>query len=187
MAAFQREDTGIKGVTIIHPFYMEDERGFFIKDYEKDAYQMLGIEGTLNEAFMTLSKKNVIRGMHFQIHNPQSKIVRCVTGTIQDVVIDLRRDSETFGEWESIVLSEDNHSSLYIPAGFAHGFKVLSDSALVSYRCIGKYDKETDTGIFWNDKEVGIEWMETGGEPIVSAKDQQLMSFREFCTNYGGI
>lgn len=187
MLSFEVEMFEMSELKLIHPFYVEDERGFFLKNYESDIFKQLNVNGKINETFETYSKKNVVRGMHFQINNPQAKLIRAVSGIIQDVAIDLRRNSPTFGKWKSVILSENNHDIFFVPQGFAHGFKVLSESALVSYQCIGAYDKETDTGIYWNDKEISILW-ENGTEDVfVSNKDRNLMSFEKFCEVYGGL
>ena len=183
--AFEAEKLTIDGLQVINPFYMEDDRGSFTKTYEKDVYAALGIEGYLAETFETMSKKDVIRGMHFQTFEPQGKLVRAVFGEIMDVAVDLRVGSPTFGKWESVILSEANHKMFWIPAGFAHGFVVKSDKALVSYSCIGKYHGEADTGIVWNDADLAIDW---GIDmPIVSDKDSKLMTFREFADKFQGL
>lgn len=166
------------GLKIIEPFFTEDNRGYFLKSYEKDIYRKLGIENELSEVFESYSHKDVIRGIHFQTKNPQIKIVRAVTGKILDVAVDLRKDSETFGKWFSVELSAENRLSLYIPKGFGHGFRVLSENAIVSYQCIGKYEKGSDTGIVWNDKTLAINW---GIEnPIVSERDNGLMRLAQY-------
>ena len=172
----------MEGVKLITPFYMEDERGYFMKKYEKDIYQSWGLEGEMNEQFETYSKKNVIRGMHFQIHKPQIKIISATRGVVNDVIVDLRKNSKTFGRYLEIELTEENKSILWIPAGFAHGFEVLSEEAVIQYQCIGKYDKESDTGIRWDDEELGISWKTIS--PIVSQKDRNLMNFKEFVKKY---
>lgn len=166
------------GLKIIESFYVEDQRGYFLKSFEKGIYQELGIENELSEVFESYSRKDVIRGLHFQTINPQIKIVRAITGKIWDVAVDIRKDSATFGQWKGIELSAENRCSFYIPRGFAHGFRVLSEDAIVSYQCIGQYEKGSDTGIVWNDRDLNIAW---GIEnPIVSDRDQALMSFKEY-------
>ena len=177
----------IEGLKIIEPFYMEDNRGFFLKSFERNIFKELGLKNVISEDFESFSYKNVIRGMHFQINNPQIKMVRAISGEILDVAIDLRKNSPTFGEWQSVVLSAENHKIFYIPEGFAHGFKVLSESAVVSYKCIGDYDKETDTGINWKDIDLAIDWGLGESEAIVSAKDNALMSLSEFKRLHGGL
>lgn len=181
--SFYAEDLTISGPRIITPFYVEDKRGGFLKYYEKDMFLGLGIKGNTYEDFESYSRKGVIRGLHFQLEEPQEKIVHVVSGSINDVIVDLRKDSTTFGKHISIELSSDNHKILYIPKGFAHGFEVTSDYAIMSYKCLGKYIKGVDTGIHFKSPELGITWKSK--EPIVSEKDQNLMSFRAFCEKYG--
>lgn len=179
---FSIRDLSIQGVKLISPFYIEDERGFFLKSFEKDIFTQWKLESDIYETFETSSRQKVIRGLHFQTQNPQIKIVRVIRGTIRDVVVDLRKDSITFGKYVEIMLSDENHSCLWVPKGFAHGFEVLAQEAVVSYTCIGKYLKEYDTGIRWNDEELNIKWKTEN--PIVSEKDSKLMSFAEFKKNY---
>ena len=158
MQQFLFETTPIQDLMLINPFYMEDERGFFLKSFEKEIFRQ-----------------------NFQTEKPQAKLVRALTGTIYDVVVDLRKASETFGKWHAEILSADNHKAFFIPKGFAHGFLVLSDSALVSYKCEGAFSKKTDTGIVWNDPELKIDWpLENLAEPIISAKDKNLMTFKNY-------
>lgn len=182
---FEFKDGDIQGVKVIQPFYMEDNRGYFLKSVEKDIFKEAGIEVDIYEDFESLSKKDVIRGLHFQTQCPQVKIVRAIRGRIIDVVVDLRRESATFGQSMSIELSQDNHLSILVPSGMAHGFRVLSEEALVSYKCIGKYLKDFDSGIIWNDKELGIDW---GIDvPVVSERDKEHMTFMQFKAKYGGL
>ena len=175
---FNIENMELDGVKLITPFYVEDNRGYMMKVFEKNTFHEWNLENDIYEVFLSKSKKNVIRGLHFQTNNPQIKIVNAVCGKIWDVVVDLRIDSMTYGKWLAVELSEENKKLLYIPRGFAHGFKVLSDEALVEYQCIGRYDKESDTGIMWNDKELDINW---GIDyPIISERDRNLMTFRNY-------
>ena len=185
MGGFSFEKTSLNGAYLIDPFSFCDSRGYFIKDFEKDVFASNGIDTELYETLESFSRKDVIRGLHFQTSQPQAKLVRAITGEIFDVIVDLRAGSETFGRWEGFLLTEDNRKSIYVPRGFADGFGVLSGSAIVSYKCAGKYDKETDSGIVWNDGEIGITWGIS--DPIVSEKDRGLMSFREFREQIGGI
>lgn len=182
---FQIQDLPLEGVKLITPFYMEDNRGYFLKSMERDVYKEWGLEADIYEEFETYSKKGVVRGLHFQTKDPQVKIVRTISGVVHDVVVDLRKGSSTFGRCLDIILdSKDNHS-LWIPEGFAHGFEVLSEDAIMSYKCIGKYLKGYDTGIRWDDKDLAIKW-ETR-EPVISQKDAGLMGFREFTQRYFGL
>lgn len=182
---FSIKEYSIPGLKVITPFCVEDERGYFAKNYEKDIYKEWGIDVNICEEFETLSSHRVIRGLHFQTNFPQAKMVRVIKGCIRDVVVDLRKGSDTFGQYADIILSDENHLTVWIPKGFAHGFEVLSSEAIVSYMCVGKYMKEYDTGIRWNDSTLGIKWQTQ--EPIVSAKDSALMSFNEFVRDYGGF
>ena len=181
MQQFSFETTSIRDLMIIHPFYMEDERGFFLKSFEKEIFWQNGIKTEIFEDFESYSIKGVLRGLHFQTEKPQAKLVRALTGTIYDVAVDLRKTSKTFGKWHAEILSVDNHKAFFIPKGFAHGFLVLSDNALVSYKCEGAFLKETDTGIVWNDPELKIDWPTNQvDEIIVSEKDRRLQTFSHF-------
>lgn len=182
---FNFEDTTFDGVKIITPFYLEDNRGYFLKSIEKDIYKSMGLNVDIFEEFESYSNKDVVRGLHFQTKNPQVKIVRAVVGSVLDVVVDLRKGSKTFGKWLAFELSDTNHKMLWIPAGFAHGFKVISEYALMSYKCIGKYEKEFDTGIVWNDKDINIEW--NVKNPIISERDSKLITFKQFVQEYEGL
>jgi dTDP-4-dehydrorhamnose 3,5-epimerase len=184
---FSIEDTGIEGLKVVNPFYMQDERGYFIKDFEKTIYHSLGINDTdITECLESSSAKNVIRGMHFQTNNPQCKIVKVVIGRVFDVVLDLRRGSQTFGKWQGFELSAENKKVLYIPKGCAHGFISLCDNTVFSYKAVGKYDRETDTGIMWNDPDINIEWP-LEGQAIISERDQKQMTFKAFVSEFGGL
>lgn len=182
---FEIKDLSLSGVKLISSFYLEDNRGYFLKDLEQDVFRSWGLDAEIYESFESFSKKDVIRGMHFQLQNPQIKIVRAIKGVVHDVVLDIRKDSKTFGKYLDIILSDENHNSLWIPDGFAHGFEVISDDAIMSYKCIGKYLKGYDTGICWNDKDIAINWHSK--QPIVSERDASLMCFKEFVNKYGGI
>ena len=179
------KDTGMKGLKIISPSYSEDNRGYFIKSIERDILKQYGLELTIDEEFESYSKRDVIRGLHFQLKNPQTKIVKVISGAVYDVVVDLRKGSCSFGKYFGMELSDKNHFSLWIPSGFAHGFRVLSEGAIMTYRCIGKYDKGHDTGIRWDDPDLAINWK--SNQPIVSDKDYHLQSFQEFVRCYGGL
>lgn len=178
---FSVEETGIEGLKIINPFFAEDERGFFLKNFEKDIFAGFSLENEIHEEFISRSGKNIVRGLHFQAFEPQIKIVSAIEGEIFDVAVDLRRDSITYGKYESCELSGENHKIFYIPRGFAHGFLVLSDYAIISYICIGKYLPEHDTGILWNDPDIGIKWpVGNQKDAILSSKDRGLMRFSEY-------
>lgn len=181
---FSIAECKIQGLKIITPFYAEDERGYFLKSFEQDIYEKLGLKNEITEDFESYSYKNVIRGLHFQTGNSQLKMVRVIKGTIMDAAVDLRKDSSTFGKSECVILDSKKHNIFYIPEGFAHGFRVLSEEALVSYKCIGKYDSNSDGGIYWNDKDLNIPWDMKEEEALVSDRDKTLMSFRKFVETY---
>lgn len=187
---FGFETTEIEGLLKIQPFYAEDLRGYFIKDYSKEVFEQNGIYYNLKEVFYTSSHKGVIRALHFQREKHQPKLVRCVGGKVFDVVVDLRKDSPTFKKWLGFELSEENQCELLIPAGCAHGYLVLEKS-IVAYKCSEKFYGEYDDGVMWNDKDLGVVWpLEViGGEGqiILADKDKHLQTFAQFITKYGGF
>jgi dTDP-4-dehydrorhamnose 3,5-epimerase len=177
---FSFEKLYLEGSYLIKPFVADDERGYFIKDYSKEIFEANGISHDLKEVFYTNSHKGVIRAIHFQKINQQPKLVRCVSGKIFDVIVDLRSDSPTFGEWRGFYLSEENKHQLYVPKHFGHGYLVLEPS-IVSYKCAEKFYGEYDDGIMWNDPDIGIDWpLHLIDQVILSEKDKCLQSFEQF-------
>lgn len=180
---FEFKELELKGAYSIKPFFAPDERGGFVKDYNIDTFYANGIEHELKEVFYTISKKGVIRATHFQLVKQQPKLVRCISGHVYDVIVDLRPDSETYGKWLGFDLTGENMLSLYIPPFFGHGYLVLEDS-VVSYKCGEVFYGEGDSGIMFNDKRIGIDWPfdKIGGMEnlIISEKDKCLMSFDEY-------
>lgn len=180
---FNFEESELKGAYVIQSFYATDERGGFIKDYNIDEFKRNGIVHELKEVFYTISYKGVIRALHFQLGHQQAKLVRCVKGRVYDVIVDLRKNSPTFGQWRGYELSGENRRELYVPQYFGHGYLVLEDS-IVSYKCGEVFYAEGDSGIMYNDPDIGIDWPFEliGGKEklIISEKDKQLMSFREY-------
>lgn len=183
MAGFEFEKLELEGAYLISNFSVGDNRGGFTKCFEKDIYRAGGIEFQLNETFASVSAKNVIRGLHFQTHNPQAKLVCVVKGRVWDVIVDLRPDSPTYKKWISAELSDENHQALYIPRGFAHGFASMEDGTVMLYQCDGAYDKDTDTGIIFNDPDIGIDWPVSEDVAIHSGRDMTLLSLKEYETN----
>ena len=178
---FTFEKTGLDGAYLIKPFFADDERGGFIKDYSKEVFEKNGIKHNLKEVFYTVSHKGVIRALHFQRIKQQAKLVRCVHGKIYDVIVDLRAESLTFGQWRGFYLDGANMDSLYIPQHFGHGYLVLEDS-IVSYKCAEKFYGAYDDGIMWDDADIGIEWpLHLVDKLILSEKDKNLQSFKSFC------
>ena len=182
--ALSIEKTPIKGLTIIHPHVFEDERGYFIKDFERSFYAENDLPVDFLETNESKSKKGTIRGLHFQQRFSQGKLIRVIKGSVYDVAVDLRFDSPTFGKWMGFELSEYNHNILYIPDGFAHGFLALENESVFSYKCTNKYAPEFDSGILYNDPQIGVEWPvdRVGGweQVITSAKDAKLQTLKEF-------
>lgn len=187
MQKWNFEKLELKDAYKITPFFSDDNRGGFLKDYSKEVFAQNGIDYDLKEVFYTISHKGVIRAMHFQNIKQQAKLVRCVKGKVYDVIIDLRKDSPTFKKWQGFYLSDENMVELLVPEGFGHGYLVLEDS-IVSYKCAEKFYGEYDSGIRYDDKDMGIIWPynEIGGKDKVinSVKDDNLQSFKEFLDNY---
>ena len=171
-------ESGIKGVYTIEPDVYEDDRGFFMETFHIERYRkLLGMNLDFVQDNISRSSKNVLRGMHFQKNYPQGKIVKASRGEILDVVVDLRKDSPTYGTWESFRLSEKNKLQVWIPPGFAHGFLVMSDSADFEYKCTEYYHPEDELCLMWNDPEVAIDW--TINEPILTEKDKKGLSLKD--------
>jgi dTDP-4-dehydrorhamnose 3,5-epimerase len=181
--AFEFKELDLKGAYIIKDFFAGDNRGGFTKTFEKDIFGDAGISFSLNETFISRSAQNVIRGLHFQKNHPQAKLVSVISGAAWDVIVDLRIESPTFKEWRAQILSAENHMSFYVPRGFAHGFASLQDDTLMLYQCDGKYDSETDSGIIYNDKDIGIEWPIDDKIAIHSERDLKLELLEEYLKN----
>ncbi|WP_230279977.1 dTDP-4-dehydrorhamnose 3,5-epimerase [Croceicoccus sp. Ery15] len=164
-------ETRLPGVLIIEPRVFGDERGFFMESWNKARFAEAGLDIDFVQDNHSRSSRGVLRGMHFQNPGPQGKLVRVVSGAVYDVAVDLRRSSETFGQWVGVELSAANHRMLWVPEGFAHGFLTLEDGTDFLYKCRGAYDPSAEHSLAWDDPDVGIEWPLDGIEPIVSAKD----------------
>ena len=183
MSYFEFNSLDMEGAFLIDHFYSWDMRGSFSKHFERDYYCEAGIDFNLTETFTSISAKNVVRGLHFQLKKPQGKLITVLSGGAWDVIVDLRRDSITYKHWMTVELTENNHRSLYIPRGFAHGFVSLEDKTIMLYQCDGKYDPESDSGIRFDDLQLGIEWPIDLKEALISKKDLQLPSFEEYEKN----
>ena len=177
----------LKPAYLITPFYIDDIRGGFLKDYSKEIFESRGIDHDLKEVFYTYSHKGVIRAIHFQRVKQQAKLVRCIKGQIFDVIVDLRVDSPTFMKWQGLYLTEENQLQILVPEGFGHGYLVLEES-IVSYKCAEKFYPEYDDGIIYNDSSLSIKWPfnEIDGEEnlIISEKDKNLMSILDYMKIY---
>ena len=170
-------ETALPGVLILEPRVFRDSRGFFLESYNERTMAEAGIHERFVQDNHSFSTRNVIRGLHYQVR-PQGKLVRVVMGEILDVIVDLRRSSPTFGVWNGVSLSETNQQMLWIPPGFAHGFRVLTEGAHVLYKATDFYDPEAERTIAWNDPTLNIDWRLTTS-PTVSTKDSQGTAFRE--------
>ncbi|HVM93798.1 MAG TPA: dTDP-4-dehydrorhamnose 3,5-epimerase [Terriglobales bacterium] len=170
--------TSLPGILLLEPRVFGDSRGFFLESYNQRTFAELGITETFVQDNQSFSQKNVVRGLHYQIRHPQGKLVRVIAGEILDVALDLRRTSGTLGKWETYTLSGENKLMLWIPPGFAHGFRVLSDTAHVAYKTTDFYAPEHEKTVAWNDPDLHIDW-QLDGAPIVSRKDQRGVPFRE--------
>jgi len=178
MDAIKKIPTSLPGMVILEPRVFGDERGFFLESYNEKAFAELGIAERFVQDNHSSSRRNVLRGLHYQIKQTQGKLVRAVEGEILDVAVDVRRSSPAFGGWEAVRLSSENKRMLWIPAGFAHGFCVISEKAQVLYKATDYYAPEYERTLAWNDPDLKIDW-ELEGEPIVSAKDQRGLVLRE--------
>ncbi|MBP7736892.1 MAG: dTDP-4-dehydrorhamnose 3,5-epimerase [Spirochaetes bacterium] len=163
----------IKGLVLVEPRVFPDERGFFLESYKESEFAREGISCRFVQDNHSLSKRNVIRGLHFQkAPRAQGKLVRVIRGSVWDVAVDLRKDSPAYRKWISVELSDENNKMFFIPAGFAHGFLALTDDVHLQYKCTEEYDPALDTGIRWDDPDIGVSWPVK--DPIVSAKDREL-------------
>jgi dTDP-4-dehydrorhamnose 3,5-epimerase len=177
----------IKGIIIISLKPNIDNRGFFVRTYDNNVFNENGLKfDWVQENHSKTVKIGTIRGLHFQFPPfAETKLVRCIRGKILDVFVDLRKNSPTFGKWDSVILSENNYKMVLIPRGFAHGFLTLTDECEVLYKVDNYYNPEYECGIIWDDKILNIEWGITN--PILSEKDKKNISFSEFVEKYGGI
>jgi dTDP-4-dehydrorhamnose 3,5-epimerase len=166
----QVHDTNLAEVKLLEPRVFADSRGFFLESYNQRTFAELGIHERFVQDNHSRSERGVLRGLHYQLVQPQGKLVRAVRGEIFDVAVDLRRSSRTFGQWTGHVLNEENKQMLWIPAGFGHGFLVLSTVAEVVYKATDFYAPQGERSVLWNDPQIGIDWPDAG-TPTLSAKD----------------
>lgn len=185
MSKFKRVETGINDLIIIEPTVFGDDRGFFLESYSKKDFSEIGMDVEFVQDNHSKSKKGVLRGLHFQTQHVQGKLVRVTAGAVLDVAVDLRKDSSTFGKYYLVELSADNKKMFYIPPGFAHGFLTLEDNTEFQYKCTDYYAPEFDSGVLWNDSDIGIDWnFEKYGlsaeEILLSDKDKKQQTLQEF-------
>jgi dTDP-4-dehydrorhamnose 3,5-epimerase len=172
--------TPLDGILILKPRVFKDDRGWFLESYNRNAFQAAGIQETFVQDNHSASAKGTLRGLHFQTHPGQAKLIRCTRGRIWDVAVDIRPSSETFGRHHGVELDAAEATQLFIPVGFAHGFLVLSDTAEVQYKCSNVYNAATESGIQWDDPELAVAWPLGGLAPLVSERDKKNQSFGEF-------
>ncbi len=178
MASIKVVETKIAGLAIIEPQVFGDDRGYFMETYNQQAFIDAGLNMTFVQDNQSMSRKGVLRGLHLQTKFSQGKLVRVISGEVYDVGVDLRHDSPTYGQHEGVVLSGENKRMLYLPEGFAHGFLVLSDEAVFTYKCTQLYHPEYDAGISYNDPDIGIDWPLDGIELQLSEKDKKLPTLK---------
>jgi len=166
-------ETSLPGVLLIKPRVFADPRGFFLETYRQNVLAEAGIHENFVQDNHSRSSRGVLRGLHYQLRSPQAKLCRVASGEVLDVAVDVRLGSPDFGRWVGVVLSGENHTQIYIPKGFAHGFVVLSETADFLYKCSDYFDAGDDRGVMWNDPEIGIDWQI--GAPILSEKDKRYL------------
>ena len=164
--------TKIPDVILVKPNIIEDHRGFFMESYHIEKFKFAGIDTNFVQDNYAKSVNNTLRGLHFQVKYPQAKLLRCLKGKVFDVAVDIRKDSSTYGKWVGEILSDENKHQLFIPAGFAHGYYVMSETAEIAYKCSEIYHPEDELGLRWNDPDIAIEWPALN--PILSDKDAIL-------------
>jgi len=166
-------ETSLPGVLLIKPRVFADPRGFFMETYRQNVLAEAGIRETFVQDNHSHSSRGVLRGLHYQLRNPQAKLCRVARGEVLDIAVDVRLGSPNFGKWVSVVLSGENHAQLYVPKGFAHGFVVRSETADFLYKCSDYFDAADDRGVLWNDPDIGIDW--DTPSPILSEKDMRYL------------
>ncbi|MGO8676088.1 MAG: dTDP-4-dehydrorhamnose 3,5-epimerase [Limisphaerales bacterium] len=167
----------LEGLLIIQPKVFGDARGFFMETWNEREYRQHGLEGQFVQDNLSLSRRGTLRGLHFQNPHPQAKLLQVLQGEVFDVAVDIRRSSSTFGRWYGLVLSAENKLQFFVPPGFAHGFAVLSDTALFHYKCSDFYSPSDESGVRWDDPEIGIRWPLS--EPLLSPRDAKALRLRE--------
>jgi dTDP-4-dehydrorhamnose 3,5-epimerase len=180
LSKFNFIKTDIEDMYIIETSIFGDDRGYFMETYNEEFFYQAGLNMNFVQDNQSKSKKGVLRGLHFQKEHPQGKLVRILSGKVFDVGVDLRADSETYGQWQGVILTSENKKQFYVPEGFAHGFLVLSKTATFAYKCTDFYHPEDESGIIWDDKDININWpLDNIEEIILSEKDKELKSLAD--------
>jgi dTDP-4-dehydrorhamnose 3,5-epimerase len=167
----------ISGLLAFEPKVFGDARGFFLETWNRERYRAAGLEADFVQDNLSFSRRGILRGLHFQNPRPQGKLLQVLLGEVFDVAVDIRRSSPTFGKWHGLTLSADNKRQFYIPPGFAHGFAVLSDTALFHYKCTEAYSPKDEMAIRWDDPDIGVEWPLQ--EPLLSERDAKGLRLRD--------
>ncbi len=175
------ESEHLNGLVVLSPEVFEDERGFFLESFRADQFKELGLPHTFVQDNHSGSPKGVLRGLHFQWDPPMGKLMRVTAGKAFLVAVDIRKGSPSLGDWFGVEVSEENKKQVWAPAGFARGFCVLSDFAEILYKCTGTYNNQGESGILWNDPEIGIEWPVI--DPVLSDKDRQAQTLSQWLNN----
>jgi dTDP-4-dehydrorhamnose 3,5-epimerase len=170
-------ETPIVGVKIIEPRCFGDARGFFLETFSAQRYRDAGIDAVFVQDNHSRSSKGVLRGLHYQLHHPQGKLVSVIRGEVLDIAVDIRVGSPTFGQWYSVLLNDENHRQMYVPPGLAHGFVVLSETVDFVYKCTDYYYREDEKGLLWNDPAIGVDWQID--QPLLSEKDRHNKTLSE--------
>lgn len=182
------ETCEIEGLKIITPTVFGDARGYFMETYNYNDFREAGLDYVFVQDNQSSSVRGVLRGLHFQIHYPQDKLVRVLSGEVFDVAVDLRKGSPTYGQWHGVLLSAENKKQFFVPKNFAHGFYVVSDHAEFAYKCTDFYHPNDEGGIMWNDPDIGVKWpIPQGTQPILSEKDTRNQSFQAFTAHQGTL
>jgi dTDP-4-dehydrorhamnose 3,5-epimerase len=179
MADIKVIETSIKDLVIIEPRVFPDARGYFMETYQQEVFANAGLAMQFVQDNQSMSHKGVLRGLHLQTKFSQGKLVRVISGEVYDVGVDLRKGSPTYGKYEGVILSGENKRMFYVPEGFAHGFLVLSEEAIFTYKCTQIYYPGYDAGIIYNDPDIGVEWPTEGIELLLSEKDKALPALKE--------
>ena len=175
-------DTAISDVKILEPVVYGDSRGYFMETWRDSDFKEQIAQRTFVQDNQSMSTIGVLRGLHYQLNNPQGKLVRVVSGTVYDVAVDIRKSSPTFGKYVGVVLSAENKRQFWVPEGFAHGFYVMSETAEFVYKCTSYYDPSSEHSILWNDADIGIAWpLVPGIETKISPKDTKALRFKDAC------
>lgn len=178
-------ETGIPGLLVVEPSVFADERGFFFEAHNADSFAGLGIEPGVRQINQSFSRQGVLRGLHFQAPpHDQTKLVRCISGRLFDVAVDIRGGSPTYGKWFGLELSAENKKMLYVPSGFAHGFYALTDCELLYLCGRSGYEKSAEGGLVYDDPDVGIQWPFAGGQPLVNPRDAAFPGLKQLSTPF---